>query len=106
MNNERDAMRSILRAGGVALSALILTGCVQSAYDFPVATMVGQQRGYSMTGYVKSAEEATARPKILRRLEGVCPHGADIVDLKTTRADAAIGTKILRYEALVTCRDQ
>lgn len=99
-------MRFNLWIWKVGLPTLILTGCAQSAYDFPVATMVGQQRGYSMTGFVKSAEEATARPKILRRLEGVCPHGADIVDLKTTRADAAIGTKILRYEALATCHDQ
>lgn len=98
-------MKSLLVACRSFVPALMLIGCAQGAYDFPIATMVGQQRGYSMTGYVKSAEEEAARPKILRRLEGVCPHGANIVDLKTTRADAAIGTKILRYEALATCRD-
>lgn len=97
-------MRLTLRLARIASPPLLLMGCVQGAYDFPVATMVGQQRGYSMTGYVKSSDEAVARPKILRRLEGVCPHGADLVDLKTTRADAAIGTKILRYEAIATCR--
>ena len=84
----------------VALSA---AGCTQSVYDFPLATLVGEQRGYSMTGYVGTADEAVARQKIIERFRPACPNGAEIVDLKIQRADAIIGTKILRYEALATC---
>lgn len=106
MKTEEDVMikapakiASILLCCGVGAG-----GCAQSAYDFPVATMIGEQRGYSMTGYVGTADEAVAREEVIKRLQGVCPKGADIVDFKSDRADAAIGTKILRYEALATCR--
>lgn len=99
MIKARAKIASILLCCGVTAG-----GCSQSAYDFPVATMIGEQRGYSMTGYVAAADEAKAREKVMQRLRPVCPKGADIVDFKTDRADNSIGTKILRYEAMATCR--
>ena len=91
-----------MRRTALAL-ALLATACTQSVYDFPVPTMIGTQRGYSMTGYIATANEDVARQKVVERMRGVCPGGANIVDFKAQRADAAIGTKILRYEALATC---
>lgn len=85
--------------------SLPIAACAQSVYDFPVPTMIGDQRGYSMTGYINTADESVARQKVMERLRGVCPKGAKIKDFKTLRADAAIGTKILRYEALATCEE-
>jgi hypothetical protein len=57
-----------------------------------------------MTGYVRAADEHTARTKIEARLGTVCPSGVDFVDFKAMRADAAIGTKIMRYEAIALCK--
>lgn len=102
--HKRGASRA---TGSLALASVLvstLAGCAASPYDFPQPAMIGNQRGYSMTGFVGTGDADTAREKIERRLEGVCPKGATIVDLKTDRTDAAIGTKIMRYEALVTCK--
>lgn len=87
----------------LVLVALVASGCTQSVYDFPVPTLVGDQRGYSMTGYIATADETVARQRVIDRFRGACPNGANIVDFKSERADAIIGTKILRYEALATC---
>lgn len=85
------------------LIALPAVACTQSIYDFPVATMIGDKPGYSMTGYVAAADEATAQQKVVERLRGTCPNGADIVNFKAIRADNSVGTKIVRYEILVKC---
>lgn len=91
--------------GCLALIGLAATAACATT-DIPMVTKIEGQRGYSMMGYAGTADEAVARQKILHRLKGVCPTGARIVDLKLDRADAMIGTKMLRYEVLATCPGQ
>lgn len=98
-----DQAMEILMKVFLVLAAFSVSACTQSIYDFPVATMIDSQPGYSMTGYVKASDEAVARQKVVQRFSGVCPRGAEIVNFKADRADNSVGVKIIRYEALVQC---
>lgn len=85
------------------IAAVSCVGCAASPYDFPNPTMVGAEQGYSMTGYMATDDPQVVRERLEKRMEGLCPNGVKFVDLTTRRADAAIGTKILNYEAVMKC---
>ena len=87
----------------VVLVTLAASGCTQSVYDFPATTLVDEQRSYSIIGYIATADETVARQRVIDRFRSASPNDASIVDFKTERADAIIGTTILRCEALATC---
>lgn len=79
-----------------------LGGCAASPYDFPMPTMIGNEQGYSMTGFMATADEGVVRERLEKRMR--CPNGVNFVSLKTTRADNAIGTKMLHYNAVMKCQ--
>jgi hypothetical protein len=82
--------------------ALTLAGCAVSPYDFPMPTMIGNEQGVSMTGFMATASEDEVRRRLSKRM--ACPHGTDFAALETRRADNRMGTKILHYRAVLKCR--
>ena len=88
--------------GWVALAgAGIAGGCAASPYDFPVATMIGNQRAYTMTGFAKGRDDADRQARVLKRFRPACPAGAKMMDWK---AQLARNPHIVRYEAIATCK--
>ena len=86
-----------------ALVGLFLTGCAASPYDFPQPAVIGEQRGYSMIGFVKKDSVDVMKSRISRRAPLVCPRGVNYVDIKfDDSAPHPMGA--VRYEALFTCR--
>ena len=81
-----------------------VASCAASPYDLPMTTMVGQQRGYTMIGFVRASDDSTARTKVLQRFLPVCPAGAEIVEWKTEPANRP-GMKIVRYQTIATCKN-
>jgi hypothetical protein len=65
--------------------ALTLAGCAASPYDFPVPTMIGNEQGISMTGFMATASEDEVRRRLSKPM--ACPHGTDFAALETQRAD-------------------
>ncbi len=89
--------------GLIVAGAVGLSGCAASPYDFPVPTVINGQKAYAMTGFVKAADEDGVRARLSQRLH--CPNGLQILDLRTARADNAVGTKIMHYDAILKCKD-
>lgn len=81
--------------------ALAASGCANS-YDIPAPTMVGNQRAYSMMGFVSTTDEAKVRAKVLRIVGYACHGDAQLAQFRTEPADSAF-VEILRYEAVATC---
>lgn len=79
-----------------------LGACATTPYDFPVPVMIGDEQGVSMTGFMATDDEMVVRERLAGRMK--CPHGLDIVSLKTARADNAVGTHILHYSAIMKCK--
>jgi hypothetical protein len=81
----------------------MLTGCAASPYDFPQPTMIGDQYGYSMIGFVKKNTEEIMKDRISHRAPLVCPHGLNYIGIKfDDTGPHPMGS--VRYEALVTCK--
>jgi hypothetical protein len=88
--------------GVVAVLLVTLGGCAATPYDFRVPILIGDEQGVSMTGYMATDDEKVVRGRLEDRMK--CPSGLDIVGLKTTRADNAVGTHILHYSAVMKCK--
>ena len=93
-------MKRILVAmiAGAALSA-----CAASPYDFPVPVLVDGERATSMTGFMATDDEAVVRERLAKRMR--CPREIEFLSLETQRADNAVGTHILKYDAVMRCSD-
>jgi hypothetical protein len=76
-------------------------GCTATPWDFPVPTMIGDQQGVAMTGFMRTDSEAEVRRRLAERMK--CPNGLDFASLVTQRADNKLGTKILYYKAVMKC---
>ena len=84
------------------LSCGVLSACAASPYDFPVPVMVDGEQALSMTGYMRTDDEAAVRERLTERMQ--CPHGTKFLSLETVRADNRLGTDILQYRAILKCR--
>lgn len=98
----RRKVGSNVNLGVVAALLVTLGGCAATPYDFPVPVLIGEEQGVSMTGYMATDDEMVVRGRLEDRMK--CPNGLDIVSLKTTRADNAVGTHILHYSAIMKCK--
>jgi hypothetical protein len=86
----------------IALTAsALLTACTTSPYDFPVPVLVDGKEATSMTGYMATDDEAVVRKRLAQRMG--CPGHAEFLSLVTRRADNAVGTHILHYNAVMRC---
>ena len=83
------------------LAGVVLAGCTTSPYDFPVPVMVDGKEATSMTGYMATDDEAVVRERLAVRMG--CPGNAEFLSLVTRRADNAVGTHILHYNAVMRC---
>lgn len=82
-----------------SVGAGMLAACA-SPYDFPQPTMIADQQGYSMIGFVKKNTEEVMKERISRRAPLVCPHGLNYISIKFDDT----GGSTMRYEALFTCK--
>ncbi|MBB4152737.1 hypothetical protein GGQ80_000613 [Sphingomonas jinjuensis] len=89
------------RTAATLMLAIATTACAATPWNFPVPTMIGDQQGVSMTGFMKTDSEAEVRRRLAERMK--CPGQLDFASLVTQRADNAVGTKILQYRAVMRC---
>lgn len=92
-----------LRTAATLMLAITTAACTATPWDFPVPTMIGDQPGVSMTGFMKTDSEAEVRRRLAERMK--CPGRLDFASLVTERADNAVGTKMLHYRAVMRCVD-
>lgn len=85
----------------LAAGAAALAGCAATPWDFPVPVMVDGEPATSMTGFMKTDDEAVVRERLAERMS--CPSGVDFLSLETNRADNAAGTRILQYRVVMRC---